>query len=159
MAILIRNTQSSLKIDLEKIQKTAQVVLNALAYPDDELSVLIVNDSRIEELNREYLNRQGPTNVIAFPMYDDTDAGPGFRTPGDCHIPRLLGDVVISVDTARKEGEQAGVSTERRLIQLLVHGILHLVGYDHESTEEEAIRMEAMSNELLGIIEDSEDSH
>jgi len=110
-----------------------------------ELSILIVDDAEIEALNKEYLNRYGPTNVIAFPM----------RTGQFANItPHLLGDVVISIETAAKEGERIGISQEERFTQLLVHGILHLLGYDHEKTEKEAENMEKRSNELLKVIED-----
>lgn len=120
-----------------------QVILNALDFPDAELSILLVDDSEIEELNRKYLNREGPTNVIAFPMQEGDFA----------HIsPQLLGDVVVSVDTARKEAETGGIHVDERLLELLVHGILHLVGYDHELSETEALRMEAKSNELLALV-------
>jgi len=114
-----------------------------LDFPDAELSILLVDDSEIEELNRKYLNREGPTNVIAFPMQEGDFA----------HIsPQLLGDVVVSVDTARKEAETGGIHVDERLLELLVHGILHLVGYDHELSETEALRMEAKSNELLALV-------
>lgn len=125
------------------MEKNAQAVLNALDSPDGELSILIVDDPQIAILNKEYLNRQGPTNVIAFPMRDG-----GF---GDLN-PHLLGDVVISVETARREGGDAGISTHARLSQLLVHGILHLFGYDHETDDDEARRMEEKSDELLEML-------
>ena len=114
-----------------------------MASPDGELSVLIVDDAEIAEYNRIYLNREGPTNVIAFPMRE-----------GDFNeiTPYLLGDVVISSDTARREGEAAGLTTEERFDQLLVHGILHLFGYDHEREAAEAERMENKSGELLALI-------
>ena len=66
----------------------------------------------------------------------------------------LLGDVVISVETAFKEAEQAKITLEQRISQLLVHGILHLIGYDHEQGEEQFIEMEQKSLELIKIIED-----
>lgn len=69
--------------------------------------------------------------------------------------PQLLGDVVISAETAEKEGNMAGISREQRIIQLLIHGILHLFNYDHEKTEQEACDMERKSNELLKLIESS----
>lgn len=120
-----------------------QAVLNALDFPDAELSILIVDDSEIEKLNRKYLNRKGPTNVIAFPM-----------VKGDfTHIsPQLLGDVVVSMETAQQEAQTAGIHVDERLLELLIHGILHLVGYDHELSESEALIMEAKSNELLALI-------
>ena len=112
--------------------------------PDGELSILIVDDSQIEALNKEYLNRSGPTNVIAFPMQEGEFSDIS---------PNLMGDVVISVETAEKEGRMAGIGTEKRLTQLLVHGILHLLGYDHEKTEHESLLMERKSDELLEMIE------
>ena len=111
--------------------------------PEGELSILLVDDPQIEELNREYLNRYGSTNVIAFPM----------RTGRFSNIaPHLLGDVVISVETAAKEAKNAGISMEERFTQLMVHGILHLLGYDHEKSEQEAQKMEKKSNEILKLI-------
>ena len=99
------------------MKKTAQAVLDALDFPDGELSILIIDDRQIEEFNRNYLNREGPTNVIAFPMREGAFSN---------ITPKLLGDVVISVETAKKEGASAGITTEERIVQLLVHGILHL---------------------------------
>ncbi len=158
MDILISNRQSSQKISLEKVRKTAEAILNALECPDGELSVLIVDDPGIAELNREYLNREGPTNVIAFPMYDDNTASQAPLPEHGENIPHMLGDVVISVDTARKEGGQAGISMEKRFVELLIHGILHLFGYDHEKDEQEALRMEDKSNALLEYVIANESS-
>ncbi len=127
----------------EKIQQTAQVILSALDCPDGELSILIVDDFQIEELNKKYLNRLGPTNVIAFPMREGRFSN---------ITPQLLGDVVISVEAAMREGKLAKISMEDRFDQLLIHGILHLFGYDHEKSKEEADKMEKKSNELLGVL-------
>jgi len=111
-----------------------------LECPEKELSILITDDPQIAVLNKEYLNREGPTNVIAFPMQEGEF--PNINQ-------ELLGDVVISAETAQKEGEATGISMEARFTELLVHGILHLLGYDHEKTEEEALRMENKSSEIL----------
>ncbi|RZB31749.1 MAG: putative rRNA maturation factor [Desulfobacteraceae bacterium Eth-SRB1] len=110
---------------------------------DAELSILIVDDLQMEVLNREYLDRSGTTNVISFSMQEGEFSN---------ITPQLLGDVVISIETAYKEGEVAGISTEERFTQLLVHGILHLFGYDHENSKEEADKMEKKSNELLDVL-------
>lgn len=140
MAVLIDNKQSNVKISPAAIQQTAQAVLNALDCPEGELSIVVVNDRQIADLNRRYLNREGPTNVIAFPMRD-----------GDFSdiTPELLGDVVISVETTEKERISAGITFKERFNQLLVHGILHLFGYDHETNEKEALEMEAKSDALM----------
>jgi probable rRNA maturation factor len=114
-----------------------------LGCPDGELSILLLDDSQIAVLNKQYLNREGPTNVIAFPMREGLFPE---------ITPDLLGDVAISLETAAKEGAMAGISMEDRLTELLVHGILHLCGYDHEASEEEALRMEKKNQELLKLI-------
>ncbi len=115
-----------------------------MGCPDGELSILLLDDSQIAVLNKQYLKREGPTNVIAFPMREGLFAE---------ITPDLLGDVAISLETAAKEGAMAGISMEDRLTELLVHGILHLCGYDHETSEEEALRMEKKSQEILKILE------
>ena len=143
MEVLIDNRQSRHKISPKKIQQTVQVVLDALDFPDGEISILLVDDPQIETLNQKYLNRQGPTNVIAFAM----------REGEFSHLtPHLLGDVVISMDTTAKEAHDAGLTRGRRFNELLVHGILHLFGYDHENSAKEARRMEEKSRELLELI-------
>jgi len=110
-----------------------------LASEPVELSVVLVNDAAIAELNFQYLNRTGPTNVLAFPM------GEGPYPEGQA---RLLGDVVVSVETALREAADAEESPQSRLLDLLIHGILHLFGFDHELGEEEELRMERKSREL-----------
>jgi probable rRNA maturation factor len=144
MEVQIENSQSRHKISLGKIRQKAEIILNALGCPDGELSILIVDDSRISELNSKYLHRQGPTNVIAFPMNEGN-----YKEI----TPQLLGDIVISAETAEKEGNIAGISGEYRITQLLIHGILHLFNYDHEKTEQEAYDMEKKSNEMLKLVE------
>jgi len=144
MEVLIDNRQSRHKIALKKIKQTVQVILDALDCPDGEISILLVDDPQIEELNQQYLNRQGSTNVIAFAMREGEFSDLS---------PHLLGDVVISADTAHKEGEAADIGLQSRFVQLLIHGILHLVGYDHENDEQEAQEMAAKSEEILRLIE------
>jgi probable rRNA maturation factor len=143
MEVQIDNRQNNHRISKKKIRQTAIAILNALDYPDAELSIRIGNDQQIAQFNRDYLNRKGPTNVIAFPM----------RAGQFSEItPNLLGDVVISAQTAHREGQSAGLSRQDRFDQLLIHGILHLCGYDHENTKTEARRMEKKTEELLKII-------
>ncbi len=115
--------------------------------PDGEISILILDDPQIEKLNQQYLNRQGPTNVIAFAMREG-------EFPD--LTPDLLGDVVISTDTAAREAQVASMSMERRFNELLVHGILHLMGYDHETSEKDARIMEEKSRKLIELISNDE---
>ncbi|MDX2451645.1 MAG: rRNA maturation RNase YbeY [Desulfosarcina sp.] len=126
---------------------TARRILNALGYPDAQLSILIVDDTQIAVFNLAYLNHAGPTNVISFPMQEGPFSGIS---------PDLLGDVVISADTAHREAVEAGMEMAERFNQLLIHGILHLTGYDHVHSEEEAAVMEQKSNELMQRIQEEE---
>ena len=140
MGVLIENRQDKYKIKKNNLKEKAQAILDALGSPDSELSILFLDDPQIAVLNKNYLQREGPTNVIAFPMREGAFAEIN---------PDLLGDVVISLETAEKEGLAAGMSMKDRLGELMIHGILHLFGYDHEASETEAMRMEAKSRELL----------
>ena len=125
------------------MRKKALVVLSALGNPEAELSLVFVDDDEIADLNRQYLKRNGATNVIAFPMQEGAYSEIS---------PHLLGDVVISVDTAARESTSAGMAIEARLEELLIHGILHLFGYDHESNKDDARLMEKKHQELIKII-------
>ncbi|HJX34206.1 MAG TPA: rRNA maturation RNase YbeY [Desulfatiglandales bacterium] len=101
-----------------------------MACDKDELSVLFADDSMIADLNSRYLGRLGPTNVLAFPMSEDQGRGVASG---------MLGDVAISVDTAVRESEESGERLEETVCRLLIHGILHLMGYNHETVREERI--------------------
>ena len=115
---------------------------------DHELSILITDDDQVRELNRTYRDKDAPTNVLSFPMQEGQFSD---ITPG------LLGDVVISLDTALTEARDAGISIEERMSQLLIHGILHLMGFDHEQGEAQALEMEEKSLDLLRRIETNPD--
>jgi probable rRNA maturation factor len=116
-----------------------------LGCPDSELSILIVDDEEIQVINRDYLQRDNPTNVISFAMQEGEG---GELNPG------LLGDVVISADTAARDAAEVSKSFESELYFLLLHGVLHLLGYDHErGTEEEALQMEEKERELYAVLE------
>ena len=123
----------------------AHQILSDLGCPDSELSILIVDDSEIQTINRDYLQRDKPTNVISFAMQE----GEG----GGLH-PELLGDVVISAETAARDAAEVDKPFETELYFLLLHGILHLLGYDHErGTEEEARIMEEKEQEIYATLE------
>lgn len=117
-----------------------------MGYPDAELSILILDNAGIREINREYLQRDRPTNVISFAMQEGEGAGLS---------PLVLGDVVISAERAASDAADAGIPFEHELWFLLLHGILHLLGYDHErGTEEEARQMEEKEVEIFDLLVD-----
>jgi probable rRNA maturation factor len=125
------------------VRKVAKETLNALGSPEVELSLTLVNDREITKLNQQYLARNYPTDVLAFSMKEGEF--------GEVN-PYLLGDVVISVETAKKQAEAKGHSLEEELSLLIIHGILHLLGYDHETRGSQARRMHKKEKELLSII-------
>ncbi|MBW1856742.1 MAG: rRNA maturation RNase YbeY [Deltaproteobacteria bacterium] len=118
-------------------------ILKDLECHDAELSILITDDKHIAELNSRFLKRKGPTNVLAFPIREDNPNEPA--TP-------MLGDIVISLDAAMRDAIITGESLNKMTDRLLIHGLLHLLGYDHESSEE-AQRMEEETERLLTMVE------
>jgi len=142
MLILLNNRQRKHPIMSRRLKKVATRILSALGCPEGtELSITIVGDRSMRVINRTYLARNRPTNVISFSQQE-----------GDCGgmAPDMLGDVIISADTSAREAEQGGLQPFERLCFLLLHGILHLCGYDHErSGEKEADRMEKKEAELF----------
>ena len=110
---------------------------------DHELSIVLVNDEAITRLNRQYFHRNRPTNVISFPM--------GAGDPASLHSP-ILGDVVISTETAERQAAAVGGGAEEEVLFLLIHGILHLVGYDHEGSPGKRKEMEAKERELFSWV-------
>jgi probable rRNA maturation factor len=122
----------------------ARKILSASGCPDAQLSILIVDDAAIRVINRDYLGKNHPTNVISFAMQEGE--GTGVQ-------PDLLGDVVISAETAARDAAEAETSFESELYFLLLHGILHLLGYDHERGPlAEAKRMEEREREVFLLI-------
>jgi len=118
----------------------AQRILTDLGLPDAELSLLFVNDVQIQALNRRYLRRDKPTNVLAFPMREGEFSA--------LH-PHLLGDLVISVETARRQMKRFGLDEMKMVTLLMIHGILHLVGYEHEGTRKGSREMAIKQKELF----------
>ena len=130
--------------DLGFLERVAGTAMLHLQVDDRELSVLLTNDAGIHPPNRDWRGKDRPTDVLSFSQMDSVDV------PG---APRLLGDVVISVETARRQAEERGHELARELTVLLVHGIVHLAGYDHEEDDEAEV-MEAIEREILAQLAD-----
>ena len=143
MKIWIRNQQKRIPLDQRKIRRVAQKILAELALPDAELSILLVDDVKIQELNRRYLQRDKPTNILAFPMRKGE-----FPT---LH-PHLLGDLAISVETAYRQSNRFGLDPMGMITLLLIHGILHLLGYEHEGTRKGSREMAIKQKVLLRCV-------
>jgi probable rRNA maturation factor len=121
--ILIDSRQKLVKLDRKGLRRDVRKILALLGIGERELSLLFVDDEGIRKINRDYLRRDRPTNVIAFSL---AEGDFGHVNPG------VLGDVVVSVETAAREARAAGIAIEDAILYLVLHGILHLAGYDHE---------------------------
>ena len=116
--------------------------MTELGLSDADLSLLLVDDVQIQALNLRYLHLDKPTNVLAFPMREGEFS--------NLH-PHLLGDLVISVETAKRQMKQFGLDEMKMIILLMIHGILHLTGYEHEGTKKGAHEMAAKQKQLFLI--------
>ena len=124
-----------------RLGRSARRLLRALDLRHGELSLLLVSDGEMRRLNRRWRGRDRPTDVLAFAQAE----GPGGAPDG------MLGDVVISVDTARRQAAERGETLGREAERLLVHGVLHLLGYDHERSTAEARRMQRRERVLARV--------
>ncbi len=143
MAISCRNQQKIIPIDTRTLRKTLLRLLAALECQNCDLSVLIVDDARIHQLNARYRGVDRPTDVLAFAMREGPFA----------HLqPQLLGDLVISAQTALRQARTRHCPLAEELTRLLIHGTLHLLGYDHEVSAAAARLMRAKERELWRLV-------
>jgi probable rRNA maturation factor len=157
--VFVADEQSDGPVDLARWTTLAHSVLAAERVRDDaELSVIFVDEAYMAHLNRKFLDKEGPTDVLAFPIDEDPapsgrspdsgGTGPGWVPPDPVEVPSLVGDVVICPAVALRNASEGGGSYEDEIAMLLVHGILHLSGMDHVD-DEEAEEMERREQELL----------
>lgn len=159
MKILIENIQ--MKIDFEKdlnelIEKAVGFSLESEDFPlEPEISFILCDDEKIRELNKNHREIDAPTDVLSFPMLEYID---GIAQAEDYDFDMsedllMLGDIVISLETATRQADEYGHSLEREIAFLATHGIFHLLGYDHETKEEESIMLGKQESvlEKLGL--------
>ena len=144
MSILIENRQKKINVDLKHVKKVLRNIMNYLNWTDREISLLLVDDHEIRKMNTQYLNRDYSTNVLTFSLSEGEF--------GDIN-PKVLGDIVISVETALKDADEAGIELNDELEFLMIHGMLHLLNYNHENVgENEVKKMERKEQEVLSIL-------
>jgi probable rRNA maturation factor len=127
--IYYRNDVPRSGIDRRALIATAGRLLTALGERGSGLSLSLVGDDVIRSMNKEYRGKDSPTDVLSFSL----DGAP------HAAVERFLGDVVISIDTARRQAERYGASLQREVYRLLIHGLLHLKGHDHEAAGERRV--------------------
>lgn len=127
-------------------QKRGLETLADMAGPVVEVSLVFTNDDNIHRLNRDYRGKDNPTNVLSFP---DTELNlTTLREAATTDEPLILGDIVFALETVRQEAQAQNKKLENHVVHLLVHGLLHLVGYDHIE-QDEADVMEALEIDIL----------
>ena len=142
-----RYDSDKIPVNGQRIKKLSNWLLRQCEVAEYTVSILLVDDKEICQLNRQYRGKNQPTNVLSFPFNDGAD-------PSLSSIPvKELGDIVISIDTAFRESIEYGQSFDFRLAWLLVHGMLHLLGYDHEQSNRQAEEMYNKENELLSKLQ------
>lgn len=147
--VLIHNNQKEIKVPVGirlLIRRSCTAVLTYENFPGNaEVSVSIVNDKQIHELNRKYRNMDKPTDVLSFPLGEEGSYDTNPET-GDY----LLGDIVISLETAERQATIYNHSLEREIGFLTVHSMFHLLGYDHETSSMQALIMSEKEEAVLG---------
>ena len=148
MKILLRNQQRSRLINSKRITKAAANIISLLNQPrlsEAELSVLLVSDRRMQKLNSDFRGIRRSTDVLSF------EAGIPVRGAGQNAV---LGDIVICVPKAECQAKAAGTGLYEELYRLLIHGILHLVGYEHEASAYRARRMIKKEKDILNALKE-----
>ena len=138
MPVFVRSCVRSVVVREAVVGRVLQQLLALVGETTSEISIEFVGDARMRRLNRGYRQKDQTTDVLAF----------AYREAGGPATP-MLGDVVVSVPTAKRQAESLGHSLNEELIRLLIHGLLHVVGYDHELGEKEAQRMRRKEEKLL----------
>lgn len=126
----------------DAVEADARRILEEMGLPDAELSLVLCDDPFIHALNRDYRGKDRPTDVLSFSMREGEEADPDDP---------VLGDVVISLDTAARQAAEQGHPLDQEVRHLLVHGVLHLLGHDHEE-DDEAAQMDAVARHLLQVL-------
>ncbi len=138
MPVHMQSQVRRVTFDQARLDRLARAILRDVGEASAELGIMFVGDQRMRGLNRRYRGKDRTTDVLAFAMREAPNSSTG-----------LLGDVVIAVPTAVRQAKQGQRSLEEELIVLLIHGILHLCGYDHEQSEKEARRMHRRERMIL----------
>ncbi len=146
MSVLIINRQSEVRVDLGNARKFARKLQSALRLRDRKFNVCFVSDPEIRNLNAVYRGMPVPTDVLSFPWQEGNGKRKGTLIDG---FDKFLGDIVISARTAQRNARTEGHSTRTEISWLILHGVLHLLGYNHETDSGEMTALEFSLREKL----------
>ncbi len=137
----------------QRVEAAARAAFKAAERPEilngapAEMSLVLADDALVQTLNRDYRDKDKPTNVLSFALLDDLDDTDD-DLARDEGMPILIGDVILAFETVQREAREQGKSVEDHLTHLVIHGVLHLLGYDHQS-DPDADRMERLETSIL----------
>jgi probable rRNA maturation factor len=146
---MILNRQRSVPLALKSLARFSERVQRELGFPEESVTICFVSDPAMARMNRTFRDKHGPTDVLSFPVrHIRTRQSREYRGTGANHY---VGDIVISPETARRNARQRshGVSSELRV--LILHGMIHLAGYDHETDNGEMMHLERRLRRRLGL--------
>ena len=153
MVIRIRNQQRSKSLNLRKVRKDLAKALVLLGHGDAELSLLFVGSRTMKHLNSTYRGIPKETDVLSFPMADEEVAPFALPHTSPSEPSLMLGDIVISVPRTTEQAKDYGTSFHEELLRLLIHGLLHLIGHDHEAGKRPRLKMENKEKELFHALQ------
>lgn len=128
--VLVRNTQRSYRINIAQIKKQANSIVEFLGYKGFDLGIWFTTNKTIRAYNKQYRNKDKPTDILSFPAHPTLKAGE--RIVAQNKDEKALGDLIISVEYVIKDAPEWNQTVESRMTTLLIHGICHVLGYDHE---------------------------
>jgi len=143
MPFFINDDQKDHLINIELLKTQGERILLFLEHENHELSVLLADDKKIRTLNKQYRGIDQATDVLSFSQNKKDEKEPSSH---------LMGDVVISTVTAKRQASEHGLTLEEEIVLLLIHGTLHLLGFDHDRSDEEAFHMKKKTQELFSSI-------
>lgn len=144
MKIQIENKQTKIKIERRKIRSTVLKLLKIMDCANKELSISFVDDNTIKQLNNHYLQRDHSTNVLSFSLQEGEYGNVN---------PHILGDIVVSTETAQRDAAKGDLSLSEEIDFLIIHGLLHLLGFSHKNTTKaQTTKMQMKERELFGIL-------
>lgn len=152
----VNNLQEKVKVDNRLLDILGMVVSTALQEEglegDPEVSIALVDDGYIRDLNLRYRNIDQPTDVLSFAMSESTDEEPALQEAEEEEFPEdILGDIIISMETAVRQAVEFGHSLEREVAYLTAHGMFHLLGYDHQDEDSRAVMREKEERVLAAV--------
>jgi rRNA maturation RNase YbeY len=127
--IILKNSQRAIPIDKQQVVSEVQTILDIIKYSNFDIGILITTNKTIRSYNKQYRQQDKPTDILSFPFYPELQAGKRIKVLSEEE--KNLGDLIVSAAYVQKDAQKYGITFEERLRVLLVHGICHLLGYDH----------------------------